>query len=259
MAIFSNEFLHRVSAGKVKGAKIVNKFGQINLDSTFRPVTDDRRYYTPTAAVNMYINSTSAQDSSTGTGARLVEVSGLDGNFDEQSELVQMNGTSNVSLTKAFIRVHRMRVVESGTYSGWNASSHSGVIRLYDASNDVLFTSIRNYETLGIGTTLIGAYSVPRKHTAHILSTTHNIEDSRGIDLIYLVREHAELTTAPYKPMRALNLFRTVASSTDSAVSSLGLELNGACDIIVVARLSDMLGGSAEFAVNFELLVLDNR
>lgn len=256
MAIFSNEFLHRVSAGKIQGASIVRKFGQADIGSSFQPVTDDNFYRTPTTATLLRIRG-GATDLEPNIGAWTVEVFGIGSDWKPQSEVVALNGVDYVNLLKPFIRVFRMRVVTSGSYGGTNISSHSGTIQIREQVGNTLWGTIRNYEGLGIGTSLVGAYTVPLGYNAHIIKSMHTVESGRAIDLSYFVRENANTILPPYSPVVALDLYRTTAECTANTPRGLSTELRGACDIMAMARLSDGLGGTAKLSVAFDILLLN--
>lgn len=68
-----------------------------------------------TSAEQMNIASLSVNDTLLGTGARTVKIVGLDGSYQQISEVVEMNGTTNVLTTLSYLRVIIMEVVSSGT------------------------------------------------------------------------------------------------------------------------------------------------
>ena len=87
----------------------------------------------PTSVVSagsIEISSTSANDTSVGTGLRTVDIFGLDANWKEQSETVTLNGTTVVNPVNDYLRIYRVkgRTVGSG---GVNA----GAINVTDGSN----------------------------------------------------------------------------------------------------------------------------
>jgi hypothetical protein len=68
-----------------------------------------------TAATVLKVSSSSVNDTSAGTGARTVELSGLDADYNEISELVTLNGQTPVNTTKLFLRINRMVVRSAGS------------------------------------------------------------------------------------------------------------------------------------------------
>ena len=68
----------------------------------------------PTAATALLVSSTSANDTSAGTGARTVTITGLSAAWAEVSETVTMSGTSKVATTQTFLRVNSVDVATQG-------------------------------------------------------------------------------------------------------------------------------------------------
>lgn len=124
-----------------------------DIDSTTETVWAQSAVYTvPTAAQTLNIVSTSTADTSAGTGARTVQVTGLDGNYNEQVETVTMNGTTNVLTTKSYIAVNRLVVLTAG--SGF---SNAGIIRATQSTSALV---VRSIPALG-GVSQAAIYTVP--------------------------------------------------------------------------------------------------
>ena len=256
MAIFSNEFLHRVSAGKIKGASIVRKFGQADINTSFQVITDDNQYRTPTTATPLRVRGHST-DVEPNVGAWSILVEGLGADWRPLSEIVVLDGANYVDLVNPFTRLFRISIVSSGSYGGTNISSHTGTIQIREQGNSTLWGTIRNYEGLGIGTSLVGAYTIPKGFNGHLIRSMHTVEDNRAVDLSYFIREGADIITPPYSPVKALDLYRTTATDMANVPRGLSTEFHGPCDIMAMARISDVLGGTAKISVGFDLLLLD--
>ena len=69
----------------------------------------------PTVATSMELVSSSANDSPNGTGAREIEVRGLDKDYKEIEEHVLMNGTTVVTLKKQYIRINGLHSLAVGS------------------------------------------------------------------------------------------------------------------------------------------------
>lgn len=98
----------------------VQKFGRhpnMAAADTNEEIWDDGSAYTyMSAATTLTVSSASANDiSSTGTGARTVRVFGLNSDYQEVSQDVNMNGQSGVTLPTALIRVYRAYVLTAGS------------------------------------------------------------------------------------------------------------------------------------------------
>lgn len=68
--------------------------------------------FLPSSAVTCEIFSSDAQDSFGGARAERVRVFGLDANFNEIEEDIDLNGTSPVSLVRQYRRIYRARVIQ---------------------------------------------------------------------------------------------------------------------------------------------------
>ena len=110
------DFPIRVGTGHVEGIYPQNKYG-------FNPAIVDSlediwnaggvlEYLS--SAETMDIVSSSANDTAAGTGARTIEVAGVDNDCNPVYEIVTMNGGTEVTTVNAFYRVNRMRVMTTG-------------------------------------------------------------------------------------------------------------------------------------------------
>lgn len=68
-----------------------------------------------TAAETMNIVSSDTNDTSAGTGARTVEIQGLDDAYLEIKEIVILNGTTNVLTSNSYLRVLSIEVLTAGS------------------------------------------------------------------------------------------------------------------------------------------------
>ncbi len=125
----------------------VQKFGSnpdIDQGNTPQDIWDVGGLYPfpqfPAAAT---IVSDSGDDTSSGSGARTVEVQGLDGNGDFISEVVSLDGIVPVNLTKIYFRIFRARVILVGS-GGVNA----GNITISILATPVARISVGNGQTL---------------------------------------------------------------------------------------------------------------
>jgi len=115
------EFDINVAAGIVTTMANVHKFGAVvSSSATYDTVwTEQGAYSFPTSAsvVNI-ISSSSTDDDSANTGAETVVIQGLDGDYNEVEETLSTNGTSSVTGTQSFLRVHRAFVASGVTNVG---------------------------------------------------------------------------------------------------------------------------------------------
>lgn len=259
MAVFSNEYLERVAAGKVRGNSIIYKFGQADLTSTFSPVSHDLTYPTPISAVELEVVSTNSGDNVAGLGARTITVTGLDSNCNFISEDINLNGTTPVVLTNNFLRVWRVAVKESGTYATQFASSQLGDIILRESGGGTVWGSCRIFGGIGLGSSLIGCISIPDKHTAHIIKTETSLDSTKSVDICMFTRCNINNVTAPFDPMLLTEIHKASTESLVKYPKSFGKEYVGPCDIGYLARASSGGGGSGTLSISFDVLLIDQR
>ena len=137
----------------------VNKFGyNTAVGTNYEVLSDLGTDPLPTAAAAVSIVSSSADDTSGGTGAQTVEVQGLDANYNLQTSTVTMSGTSAVTTgSDEYLRVFRMRVLTAGTNE-----TNVGNITASISGTDIARI------TADTGQTLMGIYTIPANHTGYL-------------------------------------------------------------------------------------------
>jgi len=139
------------------GVTFVEKFGRNPLVSsaTLEDIWDGGGIYVfPSISSILDIKSTEVEDGAgTETGALTIGVQGLDENFDLKTEIITLNGTTEVNSVNKYIRVFRAAVRTSGS-QGIN----EGTISI-DSKEEVLtMAQIR----AGIGQTNMAIYTIPK-------------------------------------------------------------------------------------------------
>ena len=161
------DFYLAVAKGDFTGYSNVSKFGRNPSvkSADYETLWDGSNLYPwPTAAETLNVVSTDADDSSSGTGARTVEIEGLDSNWDVLTETVSMNGTTNVTTTNSFLRVYRVRVVTAGS-TGVN----EGTITCTNTTSSNVIAQI-SVDNSGFGQSLMALYTVPAGKTAYLIN-----------------------------------------------------------------------------------------
>lgn len=118
--------------------------------------------YEPSAVVsaaNINIVSTDTADDAAGTGARTLEIVGIDANYMLQSETVDLDGTTNVNPVNDYLAIDRAVVRTAGS-GGMNA----GIITIADGSGT--FITI----PAGFNQSLKAAYTIPADYKAGYLT-----------------------------------------------------------------------------------------
>jgi hypothetical protein len=113
----------------------------------------------PSTAETVRVVSSSANDTSAGSGARTIRISGLDATGAFQTETVTLNGTTPVTTTNTYLRVNRAFVVTSGSS---NTAFNAGDITI---SQGVTTTNIFAIIDTGYGAARCAVYTVPLNTT----------------------------------------------------------------------------------------------
>lgn len=105
-----------LSRGNIFKMGFINKFGR-NPDVT---TTEDiwgrgGLFVPPTTAGIVRFVSTSASDTALGIGGRTLTIIGLDGSYNEISEVITLNGLTNVPTTNQYIHINRAFITTAGS------------------------------------------------------------------------------------------------------------------------------------------------
>lgn len=117
--LFSRNFYLEIAKGNVPKHSLITKFG-LNEDVDTGSFPEDLWgsngvYVQPTAARLHNFTSTSANDTSAGTGARTILIRGIDGSFNAASETITMNGLANVPTVNSYVHIHLVQVLTAGS------------------------------------------------------------------------------------------------------------------------------------------------
>jgi len=112
-------------------------------------------YTPPSSAAPLVLVSGSASD----TSALSIKIDGLDANYAPISETIAMNGTTNVTTTKSFLRINAMT-----TTNGTNVGAITAKI------STTLYAQIN----AGIGQTQMSIYTVPAGYTLYISAVQYD-------------------------------------------------------------------------------------
>jgi hypothetical protein len=157
----------QVARGQIDGHRSVVIFGynpDVDLaEVTVWPLQSIKSH--PAAAVQLKVSSTSASDTSNGTGARTVTIYGLDGSWNEITETVTLSGQTAVTTTNSFLRIQSAVVATAG-------SSTSAVGDIYFGEGTVTAgvpATIYDIIKYDYNKTITGHYTIPAKHTGYLM------------------------------------------------------------------------------------------
>lgn len=165
--------------------KSVRKFGSNGaVGISFEDIWSGQGLYTGflQAAGVASIVPDDVNDTLAGSGARKMCLCGLDQDWNNVTEEVELNGTTPVASTTTFIRLWRMFVSEVGTYGGENAGEITATV-----GGNVCATV-----PAGFGQTQIAIYTVPASHRAFITGIRFSSDATRIVSFRLKIRDRAD-------------------------------------------------------------------
>ncbi len=195
-AMGNRDFALAASRGSVEGYTTVNKFGQaLDCDSGASTdvwdgadgTTSTDIWVAPTTARIHDIASTDVNDDGNpvGTGMRTVEISGLTGwDAAETSEVITLDGTSNVATANSYVIIHRMEGLTFGS-----GDTNAGIIKATAQTDATITAAIQ----AGEGQTQMAIYGIPSTQTLHIMYLRTGVLQAAGAegDVTLLVKLNA--------------------------------------------------------------------
>lgn len=152
-----------VALNLVPGARRVTALGnnpQIDTSTTpedIYPVGGLYPWASRTTAQTVSIVSSSVNDTAAGTGCQSVTITGLDANFNEQSEVLATNGTTPVVSVKQYVRINSIAMTTAGS-----SNTNAGNIDVFNGAN--IFSRMPT----GRGSPRSSNYTVPAGYTLAI-------------------------------------------------------------------------------------------
>jgi hypothetical protein len=168
----------QVSRGQIQGHSSVIVFGyNPDVDTSEESVWPDGGTIPhPTSASVLKISSSSANDTSAGTGARSVFIEGLDGDYNVVSETVILSGQTAVNTTKSYLYVNSFYVVSVGS-GGENAGNiNAGTGTVTAGVPAVLYDIIAT----GYNSRTTGHYCVPAGYTGYLIQGVFSSGQASG-------------------------------------------------------------------------------
>jgi len=247
----SEPFELQVSRGQIAYHESLFKFGfNPDVDDSLETVWAEGGLYSYlSSATVLKVSSSSANDTSAGTGARTVELFGLDADYDEINETVTLSGQTAVNTTQSFLRVNRMIVRSAGT-GGTNA----GVI--YAGTGTVTAGVPANkYATVaaGDGQSLMALWTVPRGYTAYVTQTDITVattQNNKYATITFLARPFGEVFQVKDKFVKS--------ESGHMQVYTFPLKFEEKTDL-EMRCIGDSSGANIAISAAFDLVYIQNR
>ena len=156
----------QVARGQIQGHRNVTVFGfNPDVDTTQVSVWPLPSLITfPASAIQMTVSSTSANDTSAGTGARTVVVQGLDANYNEVTETVTLNGQTAVTMTASLLRVNYAYVATAGSGNSAAGDIYIGTGTVTAGVPATVYDIIK----FDYNNTTTGSYTIPAGYTGYV-------------------------------------------------------------------------------------------
>jgi hypothetical protein len=250
----SEPFELQVSRGQIAYHNPLFKFGNNPVvGSSLETIWAEGGLYSYlTAATVLKVSSSSTDDTSAGTGARTVQLYGLDADYNEINELVTLNGQTAVNTTQSFLRINRM-IVRSAGSGGANAGviyAGTGTVTTGVPAN--VYASVNG--VTGANQSLMSLWTVPAGYTAYMLQydvsngTTSNTP--AVCKLILAVRPYGEVFQS--KDVKSLTTGMHVEETF-----AIPLKIEEKSDIEVRA-ISSSISVDFDISSAFELVYIKN-
>ena len=247
-------FYLQVARNQISFHKNIFKFGfNPDIDDALETVWAQGGLYSYLASASVLkVSSSSTADASAGTGARTVELFGLDTNYDEINETVTLNGQTSVNTTKEYLRINRMIVRSAGTgganvgviYAGTGTVTTGVPANVYASVNGVT----------GANQSLMSLWTVPAGYTAYLFQydisngTTSNTP--AVCKLVLAVRPYGEVFQS--KDVKSLTTGMHVEETF-----AVPIKIEEKSDIEVRA-LSSSNSVSFDVSAAFEIIYIEN-
>ncbi len=205
-----NDFYFEVSIGNVLNHSSINKFGNnADVDSAAPEDVWDGggTWNEPTVGQVYTITSTSATDTSAGTGARTMKISGLLSSTGLLAdETISLNGTTAVTLTNNYQMIHRMIVLTAGS-----GGANAGIIQARGNTDGTITAQI----AITNNQTLMAIYKIPSGYTGCLLSYYASGNKALGATATVNVIVKAKPNGGVWQTKEIIGLIRDGSSNID--------------------------------------------
>ncbi|MCK5607362.1 hypothetical protein KAR91_36095 [Candidatus Pacearchaeota archaeon] len=248
-----------IADGHLENMSVVHKFGRNTaVGTTLVPVTVGGIFRTPQvgSATQLRVKAGNAGDTIAGAGAREIQIQGIDVTGSLVTEAIPTAGASaGANSVNSYIRLLRAFVCESGTYATQSAGSHIADVVIENAAGTEDWATIE-LNSYARSQTEIAAYTVPFGKVAFLNRLHTAVDTNFAADVIMFRREGVLKTVAPYDANRVILELKEITGQGSLENSSPMGPFPAFTDLLVLAKVAV---GTAEVAVDFELILVDNN
>jgi hypothetical protein len=227
-----------IAQGEIDGHSVVHKFGaNFDIDNSSEPETVWTAgglypWASLATAQTLYCISTDAAD----TGS--LQIQGLDANYELQSETVTLNGTTAVTTSNEYLRVHCM------TYSD-GADNVGDITARVTSGTGTVVAQV----DAGFNQTLMAIYTVPAGHTAYILCGDFSVQKAKDAQVRFHQRPVGGIFTIAH--------MAEVFESTYRYDFPVPLPMPEKTDLEV--RADNVENNNTRVTSNFTMILVENR
>ena len=239
----SEPFYLQVARKQIQFHENIFKFGNnTSVDDSLETIWSQGGLYSYlSAATVLKVSSSNTADTEAGTGARTVELFGLDADYNEINETVTLNGQTAVNTTKEYLRINRM-IVRSAGSGGQNAGIlYAGTGTVTDGVPANKYATINGVQ--GSNQSLMSLWTVPSGYTGFL--TQYDISNGTSTN-----------TPAVCKVILSIRPFGEVFQSKDVKSLTNGMHVEETFSVpVVITEKSDIevRGLSSSNSVDFDL------
>ena len=196
-----DDIFQMIALGQIDYFDTIYKFGRNeSIGATEELISAGGIYGLPLVAQTVSVTSDSvANDNPTGLGARTVHLFGLDNDYNQVDEIVELGGTSTVE----FLRVFRAHVETAGTTTPIGGAN-VGTITISQSVSGVDMVLINPND----GQTLTACYTVPAGYIALMWSADTTVGE--GKNSVNRLKSREFETDAPFRTKGIRDNFENV-------------------------------------------------
>lgn len=213
---FTSDVFLDISSEQFKGRSVVNVLG--NNESLPNNETtiweEDTIYVFPTVASLFTVESSNGNDTLGGSGIEKVELNLLNANYEQFFEKVEMNGTSQVAISKPAMRCNGFKIIRADESVDDSNRSNEGIVRVKEAGGNIL-AHMRVGENRSDGT----FFTVPRGKIAIVYFPSATVSSGTECDLLIMFRSGPGL---PFIKRRIFSVFEgSIVTEINKPIVSL--------------------------------------
>lgn len=146
-------------------------------------------YRFPSTAEVVYVASSSASDTLGGVGTNNVLVIGLDENYSEIQEIVNLSGQTPVQLQQKFLRMNTFQSLVSGS-TGYNVGTITLANDTYTAGVPDNAEQVMGCMEIGAGQDETTAYTIPAGKTFYLTKGWATAGASKNVEISFYTKPH---------------------------------------------------------------------